>query len=243
VNDDGTMKRGDDLLRFAKENDLLICTIADLIEYRRRSERLVVRKAEARIPTRHGEFRAVGYESTVDGRQHVALVKGNLTGAQDVLVRVHSECLTGDVFGSMRCDCGQQLDGALAKVAETGTGVVLYIRGHEGRGIGLLHKLQAYALQDGGRDTVEANTDLGFPPDARDYGVGAQILSDLGVTTMRLLTNNPTKRAAIEGYGLEIVERVPLETELNAHNRDYMHTKADKLGHLLAFDETPDEAD
>jgi 3,4-dihydroxy 2-butanone 4-phosphate synthase/GTP cyclohydrolase II len=233
VNDDGTMKSGDELLNFAKQHELLICTIADLIEYRRRSERLVVRKAETRIPTRFGTFRAVGYESLVDGREHVALVMGEPAGHQDVLVRAHSECLTGDVFGSLRCDCGPQLDLALERIAEEGIGVVLYIRGHEGRGIGLLHKLAAYALQDEGRDTVQANEDLGFPPDARDYGVGAQILSDLGVTTMRLLTNNPTKRAGIEGYGLEIVERVPLVIPTNPHNQEYMETKATKMGHLF----------
>ncbi len=172
VNDDGTMKKGDELVRFAKEHDLLICTIADLIEYRRRSERLVQRRGDARIPTSHGEFRAVGYESLLDGREHVALVYGNLAGAQDVLVRVHSECLTGDVFGSLRCDCGPQLDLALAKVVEAGRGVVLYIRGHEGRGIGLLSKLEAYSLQEGGSDTVEANEELGLPQDARDYEIG-----------------------------------------------------------------------
>lgn len=233
VNDDGTMKSGEELVTFAKMHDLLICTIADLIEYRRRSERLVVRKAETRIPTRFGDFRAVGYESLVDGREHVALVMGEPAGHSDVLVRAHSECLTGDVFGSLRCDCGPQLDMALQRIAEEGMGVVLYIRGHEGRGIGLLHKLRAYALQDEGRDTVQANEDLGFPPDARDYGVGAQILSDLGVTTMRLLTNNPTKRAGIEGYGLEIVERVPLVVETNPHNHEYLQTKATKMGHIL----------
>lgn len=239
VNDDGTMKKGDELVKFAKEHDLLVCTIADLIEYRRRSERLVQRRGDARIPTRHGEFRAVGYESLLDGREHVALVYGNVTGAQDVLVRVHSECLTGDVFGSLRCDCGSQLDQAMAKVVEAGRGVVLYIRGHEGRGIGLLSKLEAYSLQEGGSDTVEANEELGLPQDARDYGVGAQILSDLGVTTMRLLTNNPTKRAGIEGYGLEIVERVALEVEVNSHNRAYLETKANKMGHLLNLGDDP----
>ena len=233
VNDDGTMKRGLELEKFAKEHGLLICTIADLVAYRRTQERLVCRSAEARIPTEHGEFRAVGYESLVDGREHIALVMGNVAGAQDVLVRVHSECLTGDAFGSLRCDCGSQLDEALRQIAEAGTGVVLYIRGHEGRGIGLMHKLQAYAIQDTGRDTVEANLDLGLPKDARDYGVGAQILSDLGVTTMRLMTNNPTKRAGIEGYGLSIVELVPLFVGENDHNRRYLRTKVEKMGHIM----------
>ncbi len=233
VNDDGTMKRGLELEQFAKEHGLLVATIADLVAYRRAQERLVKRSAEARIPTRHGEFRAIGYESLIDGREHIALVKGNVAGAQDVLVRVHSECLTGDAFGSLRCDCGSQLDEAMRQIAEAGVGVVLYIRGHEGRGIGLMHKLAAYAIQDTGRDTVEANLDLGLPKDARDYGVGAQILSDLGITTMRLMTNNPTKRAGIEGYGLSIVERVPLHVGENDHNRSYLRTKVEKMGHIM----------
>ena len=233
VNDDGEIRRGDELEQFAKEHGLLICTISDLVAYRRAQERLVQRSAEARIPTRYGEFRAIGYESLIDGREHVALVLGNVSGAQDVLVRVHSECLTGDTFGSLRCDCGFQLDDAMRQISEAGSGVVLYIRGHEGRGIGLVHKLRAYALQDSGRDTVEANLDLGLPKDARDYGVGAQILSDLGITTMRLMTNNPTKRAAIEGYGLSIVERVPLVAGENDHNRGYLRTKVEKMGHIM----------
>jgi len=233
VNDDGTMKRGMELEKFAKEHNLLVCTIADLIAYRRSQERLVKRSAEARIPTNYGEFRAIGYESLVDGREHIALVLGNVAGAQDVLVRVHSECLTGDTFRSLRCDCGSQLDEAMRRIAEAGSGVVLYIRGHEGRGIGLMHKLAAYAIQDTGRDTVEANLDLGLPKDARDYGVGAQILSDLGVTTMRLMTNNPTKRAGIEGYGLSIVELVPLHVGENDHNRQYLRTKVEKMGHIM----------
>jgi 3,4-dihydroxy 2-butanone 4-phosphate synthase/GTP cyclohydrolase II len=238
MNDDGSVARLPDLERFAKEHDLLLGTIADLIAYRRqREEKLVERVIEARIPTRFGEFRAVGYRSTIDGREHIAFVMGEVGDGRDILVRVHSECLTGDVFGSLRCDCGVQLEAALARVAAEGRGVVLYIRGHEGRGIGLLHKLAAYNLQDAGRDTVSANQELGLPVDARDYGVGAQILYDLGVRTMRLLTNNPTKRAAIEGYGLAISERVPLVTPPNPHNRDYLDTKARKLGHRFEDDE------
>jgi 3,4-dihydroxy 2-butanone 4-phosphate synthase/GTP cyclohydrolase II len=237
VNDDGTMTRGTELEAFADTHGLLLCTIADLVEYRRAQERLVVRSAEARIPTEHGEFRAVGYESVVDARDHIALVYGNVSGAQDVLVRVHSECLTGDAFGSLRCDCGSQLDEAMRLIADAGVGVVLYIRGHEGRGIGLMHKLKAYALQDLGRDTVQANLDLGLPRDARDYGVGAQILSDLGITTMRLMTNNPGKYAAIEGYGLKIVERVSLKVGENDHNREYLRTKIEKMGHIMDLDD------
>jgi 3,4-dihydroxy 2-butanone 4-phosphate synthase/GTP cyclohydrolase II len=232
VNDDGTMARMADLERFAKEHDLKIISIADLISYRRRWEKLVNRASEARIPTAYGEFRAIAYESH-DGRMHVAFVKGEPSGKQDVLVRVHSECFTGDVLGSIRCDCGLQLQESMRRIAEVGEGVVVYIRGHEGRGIGLRHKLEAYALQDGGLDTVEANVELGFAPDSRDYGVGAQILVDLGITTMRLLTNNPTKRAGLEGYGLEIVERVGLESVPNPENVKYLTTKREKLGHLL----------
>lgn len=235
VHDDGSVMRLPDLERFAKEHELKLITIADLISYRRANERVVRRMSEARIPTKHGEFRAVGYESLVDDREHVALVLGNVAGKKDVLTRVHSECLTGDVFGSERCDCGYQLDDAMRLIAERGEGVLLYIRGHEGRGIGLMHKLRAYALQDDGRDTVEANVELGFPPDSRDYGVGAEILSDLGLTSLRLLTNNPTKRAGIEGYGLSISERVPLQTAATDHNREYLQTKEDKMGHELGL--------
>lgn len=236
VNEDGTMARMADLERFGRAHDLKIVSIADLIAYRRRSEKLIHRVTEARIPTEHGTFTAIGYESH-DGRTHVALVRGSPAGKKNVLVRVHSECFTGDVLGSIRCDCGMQLQDAIRHVAEEGEGVIVYIRGHEGRGIGLRHKLEAYALQDGGLDTVEANVELGFSPDARDYGVGAQILVDLGISTMRLLTNNPTKRAGLEGYGLEIVERVPLQRDPTPENRRYLKTKRDKLGHLLdAFD-------
>lgn len=232
VNEDGTMARLPDLERFAAEHDLKIISIADLIAYRRRWEKLVQRVSEARIPTAFGEFRAVAYESH-DGRMHVALVKGQPEGKQDVLVRVHSECFTGDVLGSIRCDCGVQLAEAMRAIALEDEVIVVYIRGNEGRVIGLRHKLEAYALQDGGLDTVEANVELGFSPDARDYGVGAQILVDLGVSTMRLLTNNPTKRAGLEGYGLQIVDRVPLESAPNPENLRYLQTKREKLGHIL----------
>lgn len=233
VTDDGEVARLDELERLAKEHDLVMIKIADLIAFRRRRHRLIRRGAEARLPTEYGVFTAIAYESLIDHREHLALVMGKVAGTENVLVRVHSECLTGDTFGSLRCDCGFQLHDAMRKVAEEGRGVVLYLRGHEGRGIGLMHKLEAYALQDRGRDTVEANLELGLPTDARDYGVGAQILADLGITTMRLLTNNPTKRAGIEGYGLEIVETVPLEVRPNPENLAYLTTKAEKLGHHL----------
>jgi len=231
--DEGDMARRDELMVFAAEHELQMITIADLIAYRRRTERHVIRVADARIPTAHGEFQAVGYDSTLDGIEHIALVKGELGDGEDVLVRVHSECLTGDVFGSLRCDCGPQLDAAMEAVAAEGRGVVLYMRGHEGRGIGLLHKLQAYQLQDRGADTVDANLAQGLPADARDYGTGAQILVDLGIKSMRLLTNNPDKRVGLEGYGLKVVDRVPLPVWPNPENLRYLRTKRDRMGHDL----------
>jgi 3,4-dihydroxy 2-butanone 4-phosphate synthase/GTP cyclohydrolase II len=230
---DGSMARMPELVRVAEEQGLKLISIADLIEYRRHREHLVKRTAEAQIPTEHGEYTAISYESLVDGTTHVALVLGEIGDGERTLVRVHSECLTGDVFGSMRCDCGDQLHGAVAQIGKEGRGVVLYVRGHEGRAIGLTHKLRAYQLQEQGRDTVEANVELGFAADPRDYGIGAQILVDLGVRSMRLLTNNPAKRAGLEGYGLSIVERVPLETRPNPENIEYLRTKREKLGHLL----------
>ena len=230
---DGSMARMPELTRVARDHGLRIISIADLIEYRRRREHLVSRTAEAQIPTEHGEFTAYTYQSLVDGVVHVALVLGEVGNGERILVRVHSECLTGDVFGSMRCDCGDQLQSAIAQVGKEGRGVILYIRGHEGRAIGLTHKLRAYRLQEQGRDTVEANVELGFAADPREYGIGAQILVDLGVRSMRLLTNNPAKRAGLEGYGLSIVERVPLETRPNAENIGYLRTKREKMGHLL----------
>jgi 3,4-dihydroxy 2-butanone 4-phosphate synthase/GTP cyclohydrolase II len=233
VNDDGTMMRLPQLRRFAQSHRLALITIADLIEYLRRVERQVERVAEARIPTEFGEFQAVGYRALATGAEHIALVYGEIGDGEEVLVRVHSECLTGDVFASQRCDCGPQLHAALRRVAEEGRGVVLYIRGHEGRGIGLLHKLQAYQLQDAGRDTVDANLELGLPADARDYGTGAQILADLGIRTMRLLTNNPAKRAGLEGYGLSVVGRESLPVRPHPENVRYLRTKRDRMGHLL----------
>jgi 3,4-dihydroxy 2-butanone 4-phosphate synthase/GTP cyclohydrolase II len=233
VNDDGTMKRRPDLEVFAAEHDLALITIADLVAYRRQRDKQVERVVETRLPTEHGLFTAVGYRAAVDGAEHVALVHGDLGDGEDVLVRVHSECLTGDVFGSVRCDCGPQLDAALQRVAAAGRGVVLYLRGHEGRGIGLLHKLQAYQLQDRGLDTVDANLELGLPADARDYGTGAQILYDLGVRSMRLLTNNPAKRAGLEGYGLTVLGREALPVRLHPENVRYLRTKRDRMGHLF----------
>ena len=225
-------------MKFAQEHDLLMISIADLVRYRRHREKLVRRVSEARIPTKHGEFTAYVFESLLDGEEHMAFVRGDVSGKENVLVRVHSECLTGDVFGSMRCDCGVQLDLALEKIASEGEGVVVYLRGHEGRGIGLGHKFRAYTLQDQGRDTVEANVELGFLVDSREYGIGAQMLVDLGVTTMRLMTNNPAKYGGLEGYGLEIVERVPLHVLPNHENIRYLLTKQQKMGHLLDMTRT-----
>ncbi len=245
MNDDGSMARVTDLTRYAEEHGLLMITVAEIIEYRRRTENLIERGTPARIPTPWGEFTAIGYRSVVDGKEHLALVMGEVDGEEDVLVRVHSECLTGDVFGSLRCDCGEQLHAAMRMVAEEGSGVVLYIA-QEGRGIGLLNKLRAYELQDQGRDTVEANVELGFPPDLRDYGIGAQILVDLGLTTIRQLTNNPKKIAGLEGYGLKVVERVPIEMAPGADNLRYLQTKRDKMGHRLHHQDLrfdPDKGD
>jgi 3,4-dihydroxy 2-butanone 4-phosphate synthase/GTP cyclohydrolase II len=242
VNDDGTMMRLPDLERFACDHELVLVSIADLIAYRRRTEQLVQRVADARLPTEFGVFTAVGYRDTVDDVEHVALVVGEIGDGDDVLVRVHSECLTGDSFGSVRCDCGPQLRAAMARVAAAGRGVVLYMRGHEGRGIGLLHKLQAYQLQDAGRDTVDANLELGLPADARDYGMGAQILYDLGVRTIRLLSNNPAKRAGLEGYGLEVLAREALPTRVHPEHVQYLRTKRDRFGHQLDhLDLRPDD--
>ena len=235
VNDDGTMQRRPDLEKFAAEHDLVLISIAELVAYlRERTGKQVERVVETVLPTEHGVFTAVGYRTEADNGEHVALVFGDLGDGEDVLVRVHSECLTGDVFGSRRCDCGPQLDAALERVAAAGRGVVLYMRGHEGRGIGLLHKLQAYQLQDRGLDTVDANLELGLPADARDYGTGAQILADLGIRSMRLLTNNPAKRAGLEGYGLRVTGREELPVRLHPENVRYLRTKRDRMGHLFA---------
>jgi 3,4-dihydroxy 2-butanone 4-phosphate synthase / GTP cyclohydrolase II len=227
------MARLPELERFAEDHGLLLISIAGLIRYRRQSEKLVKRIAEARIPTAYGDFTCYAYQSVIDGEHHLALVRGAVQGEENVLVRVHSECLTGDVFGSLRCDCGPQLDDALKKISEAGLGVVVYLRGHEGRGIGIGHKLRAYTLQEKGRDTIDANLELGLPVDSREYGIGAQILVDLGITTMRVLTNNPAKYGGLEGFGLEIVERVPLQVTPNEHNIHYLRTKKDRMGHLL----------
>ncbi|HEY3594070.1 MAG TPA: bifunctional 3,4-dihydroxy-2-butanone-4-phosphate synthase/GTP cyclohydrolase II [Polyangiaceae bacterium] len=234
VHDDGTMMRLPALEQFARTHGLPLIHIDDLVAYRRRHESIVERVAEARLPTRFGPFMAHVFRD-LDGREHVALVHGSVNGAQDVLVRVHSECLTGDLFGSERCDCGAQLQAALQRVAEAGRGVIVYLRGHEGRGIGLVNKLHAYRLQDEGRDTVQANLDLGLPIDSRRYDVGAQILTSLGVTTIRLMSNNPAKFAALEGYCLRVVERVPLVIPVNSENAEYLCTKQAKLGHWLGL--------
>ncbi|MEE2682575.1 MAG: bifunctional 3,4-dihydroxy-2-butanone-4-phosphate synthase/GTP cyclohydrolase II [Actinomycetota bacterium] len=233
VSDDGTMARLPELLEFSKRHDIPIVSIADMIRYRNRHERLVERFSIARIPTRYGEFEARIYRSSLDEVEHLALVSSNFDPTEAPLVRVHSECLTGDVLGSLRCDCGPQLDLATQLIAENGNGAVIYLRGHEGRGIGLGHKMRAYALQDEGLDTVEANEALGFPPDSREYGIGAQIIADLGIQKMRLLTNNPAKYGGLEGYNLQIIERVPLISGENPENLRYLQTKGERLGHLL----------
>jgi len=237
MHEDGTMARVPELEKIAKKFDLKMITVADLIEYRVAKEQLVQQVSEARMPTAFGEFKAVGYESLVDGTFHLALVKGDVAGKKDVLVRVHSECLTGDVFGSLRCDCGNQVAKALEIIEKAGEGVFLYMIGHEGRGIGLAHKLRAYQLQDKGYDTVEANIELGLPVDARDYGTGALILRDLGITSMRLLTNNPAKRVGLEGYGLSMTERVPLEVPACKENINYLKIKKEKMDHLLDLED------
>jgi 3,4-dihydroxy 2-butanone 4-phosphate synthase / GTP cyclohydrolase II len=232
MNEDGTMARVPDLIPYCERHDLKMITVADLIAYRRRTEKLVERVVETALPTAFGEFSAVGYRSLVDDKHHVAMVKGDVVGAEDVLVRVHSECLTGDVFHSLRCDCGEQLEAALAMIEREGRGVLLYLS-QEGRGIGLLNKLRAYKLQEDGLDTVEANLKLGLPADLRDYGIGAQILVDLGLSSIRILTNNPKKIHGLEGYGLSVSEQVPIEAIPNPHNEEYLRAKRDKLGHVL----------
>jgi len=234
VTEDGLeMARRPELERFAAEHGLTMISIAEIIRRRRQREKLVRRVAEARIPTPWGDFVAYAYENVLNGDQHVAFVKGAVQGEDNVLVRVHSECLTGDVFNSLKCDCGSQLNAAMRRIGEEGMGVIVYLRGHEGRGIGIAHKLQAYALQDQGLDTVDANVELGLPIDSREYGIGAQILVDLGITTMRYMTNNPAKYGGLEGFGLEMVERVPLHTEPNPENIAYLRAKKDRMGHLL----------
>jgi 3,4-dihydroxy 2-butanone 4-phosphate synthase/GTP cyclohydrolase II len=232
MNDDGTMARLPELLKFARKHRLKICAIADLIQYRRAREKLVERVEVVKLPTDYGDFNLHLYQSKLDSQYHLALVCGDVAGKRNVLVRVHSECLTGDVFGSRRCDCGPQLHQAMRQVAEVGCGVVIYMR-QEGRGIGLAPKIKAYKLQEQGYDTVEANQKLGFDMDLREYGLGAQILTDLGLKTIRLLTNNPRKIVGLEGYGLEIVEQMPIKVKPNPHNARYLKTKRDKLGHLL----------
>jgi 3,4-dihydroxy 2-butanone 4-phosphate synthase/GTP cyclohydrolase II len=233
MNDDGSMARVPDLVPYAEEHGLKMITVADLIAYRRKNDRLVERVVDINLPTAFGTFTAVGYRSLVDEKHHVALVKGDVAGKEDVLVRVHSECLTGDVFHSLRCDCGEQLESALMMIEEQGEGVLLYLA-QEGRGIGLLNKLRAYKLQEEGYDTVDANLKLGLPADLRDYGIGAQILVDLGLTSIRILTNNPKKIRGLEGYGLSVTQQVPIEHPANEHNEGYMRTKRDRMGHTLA---------
>ena len=242
MKDDGTMARVPDLVEFCERHSLKMITVADLIEHRRRTEKLVERTTTVQLPTAYGEFTAVAYREKLTGKHHVALVRGEVEGAESVLVRVHSECLTGDVFHSLRCDCGEQLEQALVRLAEEDCGVLLYMT-QEGRGIGLLNKLKAYELQESGLDTVEANLELGLPADAREYGIGNQILADLGLTTIRILTNNPKKLTGIEGFGLTVVEQLPIETDPTDENRRYLKTKRDKLGHRLHHQDLRFDAD
>ncbi|MGO1371925.1 MAG: bifunctional 3,4-dihydroxy-2-butanone-4-phosphate synthase/GTP cyclohydrolase II [Senegalia sp. (in: firmicutes)] len=236
MNDDGTMARVPQLMEYVKEHNLKIITIADLIAYRRENESLIERASEASMPTRYGDFKIVGYVNKINGEHHVALVKGDVSDGAPVLARVHSECLTGDAFASLRCDCGEQFSAAMNEIKKSGKGILLYMR-QEGRGIGLINKIKAYALQDQGMDTVEANLALGFPEDMRDYGIGAQILSDLGVKKVKLMTNNPKKLSGITGYGIEVVKRVPIQMNHNERNEYYLKTKKRKMGHILNFKE------
>ncbi|ACO04714.1 MAG TPA: bifunctional 3,4-dihydroxy-2-butanone-4-phosphate synthase/GTP cyclohydrolase II [Persephonella sp.] len=233
MKEDGTMARLPDLIKFAKKYDLKIITIADLVQYRLKREKFVVREAEAHLPTKYGTFKIYGYKNTLDGSEHVALVMGDIDPDKPTLVRVHSECLTGDIFGSLRCDCQSQLHAALKTIASEGKGVLVYMRGHEGRGIGIINKIKAYRLQEEGYDTVEANHRLGFNADLRDFGTGAQILLDIGVRKMKLMTNNPRKIVALEGFGLEVVERIPLIIEPNPYNKNYLKAKKEHLGHIF----------
>jgi 3,4-dihydroxy 2-butanone 4-phosphate synthase / GTP cyclohydrolase II len=241
TNDDGSMSRLPELQKFCAEHGLLLSSIADLIKYRRRHEKLVSRVGAASLPTEWGVFTCVAYRSELDGDEHVAFVMGDVANGEPVLTRVHSECLTGDVFGSRRCDCGPQLEAAMAKIAEEGRGVVVYLRGHEGRGIGIGHKIRAYSLQDEGMDTLDANTELGLPVDSREYGIGAQILAELGVNELKLITNNPKKYGGIAGYGLSITERVSIQIEPTPENVRYLRTKKDRMGHLIELPEATEE--
>ena len=238
INDDGSMSRLPELIEFSRKHNLLLSSIAELIKYRRHHEKLVTRMGQAQVPTDWGNFTCTAFKSDVDGTEHLAFSLGTVDDGQPVLVRVHSECLTGDVFSSRRCDCGPQLHSAMSLIAEEGRGIVVYLRGHEGRGIGIGHKIRAYSLQDGGLDTVDANTELGLPVDSREYGIGAQILADMGANQLRLITNNPAKYGGIEGYGLEIIERVAINPVATEENIKYLQTKRDRMGHLFSLPES-----
>ena len=241
INDDGSMSRLPELIEFSRKHNLLLSSIAELIKYRRHHEKLVTRMGQAQVPTEWGNFTCTAFKSDVDGTEHLAFSLGTVDDGQPVLVRVHSECLTGDVFSSRRCDCGPQLHSAMSLIAEEGRGIVVYLRGHEGRGIGIGHKIRAYSLQDGGLDTVDANTELGLPVDSREYGIGAQILADMGANQLRLITNNPAKYGGIEGYGLEIIERVAINPVATEENIKYLQTKRDRMGHLFSLPESDSE--